>query len=160
MSRGVEAPRGAPSPYKGLTHFTEEDFGLFFGRARERDVIVANLKARRLTVLYGESGVGKSSLLRAGVVRTLRDDAERDFEDEDVGRPEYVPAIVASWSGEPLQTLLDGLVSAAAPFVRQPLEPPRSSRLDATIDALAAQTDARMLVILDQLEEYFLYHGD
>ncbi len=59
MSGGVEAQRAAASPYKGLTHFTEEDFGLFFGRERERHVIVANLKARRLTVLYGESGVGK-----------------------------------------------------------------------------------------------------
>jgi WD40 repeat protein len=160
MSGGVEAPRAAASPYKGLTHFTEEDFGLFFGREREGDVVVANLKARRLTVLYGESGVGKSSLLRAGVMRALRDEAQRDFEDGDVGRPEYVPAIVASWSGEPLQTLIDGLASAAAPFVRRRIQLPPSRRLDVTIDALAAQTDARMLVILDQLEEYFLYHGD
>jgi WD40 repeat protein len=159
MSGGV-APPAAASPFKGLTHFTEEDFGLFFGRERERDVIVANLKARRLTVLYGESGVGKSSLLRAGVVSTLRDEAQRDFEDDDVGRPAYVPAIVASWSGDPLQTLIDGLASAAAPFVRGPVQLPPSRRLDLTIDALAAQTDARMLVILDQLEEYFLYHGD
>jgi WD40 repeat protein len=160
MSGAVEAPRAASSPYKGLTHFTEDDFGLFFGRARERDVIVANLKARRLTLLYGESGVGKSSLLRAGVMRALRDDAQRDFDDDDVGRPEYVPAIVASWSGEPLQTLLDGLASAAVKFIRAPLQLPPSPRLDATIDALAAQADARMLVILDQLEDYFLYHGD
>ena len=99
---------------------------LFRAGTRERDVIVANLKARRLTLLYGESGVGKSSLLRAGVMRALRDEAQRDFEDDDLGRPEYVPAIVASWSGDPLQTLLDGLASAAVEFVRAPLQLPSS----------------------------------
>ena len=63
-----------PSPYKGLASFddSEHDALLFFGRERERDVIVANVLASRLTVLYGESGVGKSSVLRAGVVRELR----------------------------------------------------------------------------------------
>jgi WD40 repeat protein len=160
MSGDVEAPRAAASPYKGLTHFTEDDFGLFFGRERERAVIVANLKARRLTVLYGESGVGKSSLLRAGVMRALREQAHHDFDDADVGRPEYVPAIAAAWSGDPLRTVIDALASAAAPFVTGPPQLPTSRRLDATIDALTAQTDARLLVILDQLEEYFLYHGD
>ena len=159
----IAAGRGriaSASPYKGLTHFTEEDAALFFGRAREREVIVANLKARRLTLLYGESGVGKSSLLRAGVMRALSDAARRDLDDEDVARPEYVPAIVASWSGEPLGTLLDTLPAAVAPFVREPLPSALPDRLDAAIDVLAARADTRLVVILDQLEEYFLYHGD
>jgi WD40 repeat protein len=148
------------SPFKGLTHFTEDDVALFFGRSRERDVIVANVKARRLTLLYGESGVGKSSLLRAGVMRALHDAARRDFDDEDVGRPEYVPAIVASWSGDPLSTLVDTLSAAVAPFVRERVLAALPERLDAVIDVLAAQADTRLIVILDQLEEYFLYHGD
>ena len=46
-------------PFKGLAHYTEADAGFFFGRERERDVVVATLKARRLTLLYGESGVGQ-----------------------------------------------------------------------------------------------------
>ncbi len=63
------------SPFKGLSAFedSELDASLFFGRDRERDVIVANMLAARLTVLYGASGVGKSSILRAGVVRALRE---------------------------------------------------------------------------------------
>ena len=44
----------------------------FFGRERESELVAANLMASRLTVLYGPSGVGKSSLLRAGVARRLR----------------------------------------------------------------------------------------
>ena len=63
------------SPYKGLNAFedSELDALLFFGREREREIVVANLIASRLTVLYGPSGVGKSSLLRAAVARSLRE---------------------------------------------------------------------------------------
>jgi WD40 repeat protein len=62
------------SPYKGLAPFEDSDVDalLFFGRERETEVIVANLLASKLTVLYGPSGVGKSSVLRAAVARRLR----------------------------------------------------------------------------------------
>ena len=46
---------------------------LFFGRERETEIVTANVLAARLTVLYGPSGVGKTSLLRAGVVHRLRE---------------------------------------------------------------------------------------
>lgn len=50
------------SPFKGLSAFADSDLDalFFFGRERECEVLVANLLASRLTVLYGESGVGKS----------------------------------------------------------------------------------------------------
>ncbi len=59
------------SPYKGLSAFDESELDalLFFGRESETEIVAANALASRLTVLYGPSGVGKSSLLRAGVVR-------------------------------------------------------------------------------------------
>ena len=62
------------SPFKGLAYFgdSETDWLFFFGRERESELVAANLMASRLTVLYGPSGVGKSSLLRAGVARRLR----------------------------------------------------------------------------------------
>ena len=63
------------APYRGLSSYGESDLDalLFFGRARDVEIVVANLVASRLTVLYGPSGVGKSSLLRAGVARSLRE---------------------------------------------------------------------------------------
>ena len=59
-------------PYVGLQPFREEDRDYFFGRSRDQRVVISNLYASHLTVLYGPSGVGKSSILRAGVVPQLR----------------------------------------------------------------------------------------
>src|SRR5690349_2889307 len=56
------------SPYPGLRPFAEEDAAFFFGRESETRIVSANLRTRRLTVLYGPSGVGKSSMLQAGVI--------------------------------------------------------------------------------------------
>jgi len=48
-------------PFVGLQPYAEEHREYFFGRDRERRIIAANLYAARLSVLYGASGVGKSS---------------------------------------------------------------------------------------------------
>ncbi|MBA3440048.1 MAG: ATP-binding protein, partial [Pyrinomonadaceae bacterium] len=60
------------SPYKGLIPYNEADAPFFFGREKETRLITANLFASSLTLLYGASGVGKSSVLRAGVAHELR----------------------------------------------------------------------------------------
>ena len=59
MTTVAEAVR---TPYKGLSPFddSELDALLFFGRARETEIVVANALASRLSVLYGSSGAGKS----------------------------------------------------------------------------------------------------
>ena len=63
----MEAPV-VESPFVGLVPYTGQDARFFFGREREQRLIIANLFASRLTILYGASGVGKSSVLRADVV--------------------------------------------------------------------------------------------
>ncbi|HVH57704.1 MAG TPA: hypothetical protein VM791_15680, partial [Vicinamibacterales bacterium] len=60
-------------PYVGLVPYTEDEARFFFGRENDQRVIISNSFASRLTILYGSSGVGKSSVLRAGVIRELRD---------------------------------------------------------------------------------------
>jgi WD40 repeat protein len=101
------------TPYKGLAPFedSELDALLFFGRERETEIIVSNLLASKLTVLYGPSGVGKSSILRAAVVRRLRE-----------LEPSASVALIDDWT--------DDVELPTADFL-----------------------------ILDQFEEYFLYHG-
>ncbi|MCA1554102.1 MAG: ATP-binding protein, partial [Chloroflexi bacterium] len=60
------------SPYVGLRPYAESERAYFFGRESERRVIVASMLAARVTVLYGASAVGKTSLLRAGILPYLR----------------------------------------------------------------------------------------
>ena len=55
------------NPYPGLAAFTEADADRFFGRETESAALWRKITARRLLAVIGPSGVGKSSLLRAGV---------------------------------------------------------------------------------------------
>ena len=56
---GGSLPQG---PYKGLAPFedSELDALLFFGRERDSEIVVANLLAARLTVLYGRAGSARA----------------------------------------------------------------------------------------------------
>jgi len=138
------------SPYKGLAAFddSELDSLLFFGRAWETEVVAANVLAARLTVLYGPSGVGKSSLLRAGVVRMLRGQG---------GHPAPAVAVYGSWSGEPLAGLEEAARAAVADALgREPAEAPGD--LTDRLAAWSAELGAEVVLLLDQLEELFLYH--
>jgi WD40 repeat protein len=129
------------SPYKGLASFedSELDALLFFGRKREIASVAANVLANRLTVLYGPSGVGKSSLLGAGVARRLRDLS---------GAPVVVHD---SWAEEPAARLIAsvhaecGELGATAGLV--------------DTAAAAAQQSGELHLLLDNFEEYLLYHG-
>jgi|GEM_PF-6910706 len=60
--------------YPGAYSFqdTEQDQKLFFGRQREVEQFVQQLRTTSLLVLYGKSGLGKTSLLNAGVFPLLR----------------------------------------------------------------------------------------
>jgi WD40 repeat protein/DNA-binding SARP family transcriptional activator/tRNA A-37 threonylcarbamoyl transferase component Bud32 len=63
------------NPYKGLHPFTEADAADFFGRSNLVDELVAAMADRRLVAVVGPSGIGKSSVVRAGLVPALRDGA-------------------------------------------------------------------------------------
>lgn len=149
----------ATGPYKGLANYTEEDAAFFFGRDREREIIIANLKARRLTLLYGESGVGKSSLLRAGVVADLLVVANENM--EDLGTPEYLPVVYSVWRDDPVAGLIEAIDSAVERVTGRSPNLSPSQGLEEAIQTAARAVDAYLLIILDQFEEYFLYHpGD
>jgi WD40 repeat protein len=146
----------AIGPYKGLTFFTEDDAGFFFGRERDRDLIIANLKARRLGLLYGPSGVGKSSLLRAGVAAQLRSVARHDR--DAFGTAEFIPVVCSTWRDDPLEAVKERIAEATSEFGGSDVA--KSGDLVGVIEKVAGQTGAAILVILDQFEEYFLYHPD
>ncbi|MCR9246284.1 MAG: hypothetical protein NXI31_14730 [bacterium] len=63
------------NPWPGLASFTEQDSAFFNGRETETDQLYALTSRSRLTTLFGVSGLGKTSLLLAGVFPRLREQA-------------------------------------------------------------------------------------
>ncbi len=63
----------AEPPYRGLARFETGDSGLFFGRDRLTADLVDLMRRRRFAAVFGPSGIGKSSLLRAGLIPVLRE---------------------------------------------------------------------------------------
>src|SRR3954467_8172543 len=60
------------NPWPGLASYTEQQSGLFYGRDEEIRALARLMERKALTVLFGQSGLGKSSLLQAGVFPRLR----------------------------------------------------------------------------------------
>ncbi len=54
-------------PYKFLDYYTEQDEALFFGREHEIELITSNILGHQTYIIHGRSGVGKSSIVRAGL---------------------------------------------------------------------------------------------
>jgi CHASE2 domain-containing sensor protein len=138
-------------PYVGLDYFVEGDAGRFFGRDDERKRIIGNLRAARLTLLYAESGVGKTSLLRAGVAARIRQLAARN----DSAR--FVPVVFSSWRNDPTPGLIAAMEAAVQPLAGDRRLRLARDGLAEAIEGVTASLDATPLLILDQFEEHFLY---
>jgi WD40 repeat protein len=139
-----ELQRG--SPYQGLIPYDEADAPFFFGREKEARLIIANLFASPLTLLYGASGVGKSSVLRAGVAHQLR------------AREDLLVVVFNAWQSKPLVDLQNKIAGAADRLNVRLEVPSESTHLSDYLAHCAARLDRRLMIILDQFEEYFLYH--
>ena len=55
------------NPWKGLDSYSILDNSIFYGRSKETSKLIETIINNRFTILYGPSGVGKSSLLNAGI---------------------------------------------------------------------------------------------
>ncbi len=136
-------------PYVGLQPFQESDRDFFKGRERDQRIIVANLLSTSLTVFYGSAGVGKSSLLLAGVVPQLRRE-----------RPRTPVVVFREWAGDGFQRSLSRacIEETWTRHVPQQPKPSETLPLDEILRACAAAAHGTVLILLDQFEEYLLYH--
>lgn len=62
------------NPWLGLLAFREANRRFFFGRDEELDDLFRRVRRETLTVLYAQSGLGKTSLLQAGLFPRLREE--------------------------------------------------------------------------------------
>ncbi|MFO0755025.1 MAG: serine/threonine-protein kinase [Byssovorax sp.] len=133
------APPG--NPYRGLLPFEAEHRGLFFGRSAEVRALLDRLRAEPMVVVAAESGAGKSSICRAGVLGAVAEGA--------LG--EAWTAVTVSPGSRPLRALaeaLSPLVEGRAPDVEDRLrdEPGAIGR------ELRRRCAGKVLVVIDPLE--------
>src|SRR5580698_1941577 len=80
---------GTVSPLRGLDPFGEAERDVWAGREQERDDLAKLVTADgfRAGLLFGEPGVGKTSLVRAGLIPHLRDHGIVALACEDLAQP-------------------------------------------------------------------------
>lgn len=142
--------------YPGVTPFQSDQAELFFGRQTDTEQLYRLIRRESLVVLYGKSGLGKSSLINAGIIPQCK------------ATGEYAPISIrfGAWTEQaeatPLEKIREGL----------DIEPKTSTYLDRLmpednslwIKAKKQQwlqrhsaPKRRLLILFDQFEELFSY---
>jgi WD40 repeat protein/energy-coupling factor transporter ATP-binding protein EcfA2 len=161
------------SPFRSLRTFEPEDSWLFFGRDSDTDQLLVQLGRHALLAVTGNSGSGKSSLVRAGLVPALHH-----------GRFQCDGSYVSSWrvavfrpSAKPFQALAEALPDLAPELSPDEVEksiarwkenlPENPEGLRNAIVALKAKSPpgtwpsgTRVLLVADQFEELFTLADD
>jgi hypothetical protein len=135
-------------PYKGLQPYTEDDRDYFFGREDDRETISANLATAPLTIIYGASGVGKTSVLLAGVVPYMR------------ALPNVIVIVFRTWQDRAFLTAIKNEIASvvAEHLGSTPID--MNLPFDEFLAHSARATRSTLAIILDQFEDYFLYHPE
>ena len=69
---GTSVVMDPENPWVGLSSYTEANRATFEGRDEETAELARRVRRKSITVLFGQSGLGKTSLLQAGLVPRLR----------------------------------------------------------------------------------------
>ncbi|WP_138961006.1 AAA family ATPase [Streptomyces sp. YIM 121038] len=171
----AEAPVPSVCPYRGLASYRQQDAQWFFGRERSTDALLAQLRAAEetggLVMLVGASGAGKSSLLNAGLVPTLRGGALGDGDGRAAQVLHLVPgpdplAELTALIPELAPAVADAEAQAAEAGEESPGAPGTPEFADAVRECVTTwarrgtASAARPVVIVDQFEEAFTLCAD
>ncbi len=130
-----------PEPYKFLDFFTSKDAAIFHGRKLDTDRLTSLILTYPLSILYGESGTGKTSLIQAAVLPCLEE--------------EGYSVVYARPLSDPLKTVQEAILDA----LRDGLATrPETSSLHALVEG-SLPVGGRLLIVLDQFEEFFIRQG-
>ncbi|MFE5091685.1 hypothetical protein ACFRCI_15075 [Streptomyces sp. NPDC056638] len=135
-------PADVPCPYPGMESFRAEDSGYFHGRDALTESLLAAVKTSvpGPLLLIGASGVGKSSLLRAGLIARLESDEE-----------EWPVFLLPAPGPRPMSQLAE----LWAGYTDRPLEEVRAALGEGRLaPPLPGHRPCRLLVV-DQFEEVF-----
>ncbi len=131
-----EPAQQPPCPYPGLLPFTAADVPRFYGRDAEVGMLLGHLRRERFVLVTGASGVGKTSLIEAGLIPQLPNSPHWP--------PGFWVARTMRPGAHPVQALAEALQATQAH--------PR----DVLTDLLAAHFPAgRVLLVIDHFEDLF-----
>lgn len=153
MLRSAGAHRWADAcPFRGLLPFDEEHADLFFGRDQEIDAFLERLRHQTVLPVVGPSGSGKSSFVLAGVLPRLREREDWLFLRVQPGQQPFRSlaaglAAVSARGSQRTPPTGDEIAALAARLADQP------GALNVALHALADARNARVVLLLDQLEE-------
>jgi len=136
----------ASGPYVGLRPFESEERDRFFGREQDASFLCDKILTARLTILYAQSGLGKSSLLKALVIPQLEESAA-------------IVTYFDAWrQDEPTAALKQLLINQASQLgVPSPSAgSPSLVQLARLIDSVDQRS---VVLVLDQFEELLISHG-
>ncbi|TDI40916.1 MAG: hypothetical protein E2P02_16080 [Acidobacteria bacterium] len=140
------------NPWPGLLPFGEDDWRFFHGREFESEMLVRRVERERLTILFAPSGLGKSSILQAGLFPRLR--RENVF-------PVYIrldyssdkPNLIAQVKNAVVQATAHARVEAPEPLAKETLWE-YFHRSEVEFWSPRHQV-LRPLLVFDQFEEVF-----
>jgi hypothetical protein len=141
------------SRYPGAQPFSEQQADIFFGRQTAIQELYQLIRQEPLVVLYSKSGLGKSSLINAGVIPKAR--KEKQF------RP--IPIRFYAYTGEekmPVVTTGDqvrGDQPTVTTFLDQLIENEKTLWHDLKEQQITQGDNRELLLIFDQFEELFTY---
>lgn len=149
-----------PNPYKGLRTFQESDVANFFGR----DMLIKQLIKRfeethlysRFLAVVGASGSGKSSVIKAGLIPTLRNGglshSDKWF---------YVEIVPSAHPFEELAAALTRISTKQRGQLGQYLRNNPQALAEVVRDILPPDPQSELFLFIDQFEEAFtLVHSD
>jgi WD40 repeat protein len=138
-------------PYRGLEAFEEEHARFFFGRTAQVQRLLEDLRRSRFLAVIGQSGVGKSSLVRAGLLPELRSGALPGSANWRIviTRPGAHPTTslataVVALHGDGMHDTVDRLA-----------DDERTLHLAAALAMAREPAGTKLLVLVDQFEEVF-----
>lgn len=152
-------------PYRGLEFFDETHTQYFFGREELTATLIEQLKANHFVAVVGASGIGKSSLVRAGMMTQLRQ--EKTALGDDRWRIKLITP-----SANPLKGLAVAFIDPTTTSLERAEQLRRAedflqdggvglaqliqgSLPAATASSREPQNRSRMLLVIDQFEEVF-----